>query len=78
LVELLDPPEPTVNLVLPDLTVQLVLRAPPVFPELRAQMALLVEAALLEPRVLKARPAPRGLRVNPEIANVFAQEPAPE
>jgi hypothetical protein len=69
LVELLDLPEPTVNLVLPDLMVQLVLRALPVFPVLRAQMALLVEAALLEPQVLKARPALRELRVGPETAN---------
>ena len=74
LVELLDPQEPTANPVLPDLTVQPepgVLRA---LMASQAQMELLVEAALLEPRVLQARPVPRELRVGPETANVFAPE----
>jgi hypothetical protein len=69
-----DLPEPTVNPVLPDLTEQ---RVPPVLRALMAspaQMELLVEAALLEPRVLQARPVPRELRVGPETASVFAPE----
>ena len=80
-------PELTVNPVLPELRAPLALRAPPelmalpVFKALmasQAQMELLVEPALPEQRVLKARPALRGLkalRVGPETANVFAQEP---
>ena len=67
-----DPPERTVNPALPvppDQTVQL---APPALLVLRAQMALPVWAALQGPRVLRARPVPRELRVDPETANVFA------
>jgi hypothetical protein len=69
-----DLPEPTVNPVLPDLTEQ---RVPPVLRALMAspaQMELLVEVALREPRVRKARPALRELRVDPETGNVFAPE----
>jgi hypothetical protein len=79
--ELRDLPEPTADLVFPELTVnpappelkvQLVLRAP---TEPRVLRALMVDAALLERRVLKARPAlrePKALKVDPENANVFA------
>lgn len=71
---------------LPDLlgpTVDLVFPEPTVIPVLRdvtanqAPMELLVETALPERQVLTARPAlkgPKVIKVEPETANVFAQE----
>src|SRR6266849_8820607 len=77
-----DLPEPTADLVFPELKVNPVLPEPTVPPVLRAlmasqaQMELQVNAALPERRVLKARPALRGLKVlkvDPETANVFVR-----
>jgi hypothetical protein len=72
--ELPDLPEPMVDLVFPEPTVTPVLRA---LTAKQAQMALLVETALLERQVLTARPAlkgPRVIRVELETAKLLAQE----
>jgi hypothetical protein len=77
-----DLPEPTVDLVFPEMEEQLALRAPPEPMALRARralmasqarMELLVDVALLERQALKAQPALRGRRapkVDLETANV--------